>query len=342
MASYSRHYSFHVAACMVGMASCSALGALCLAAAWGLCTFKPLSQLGTGPRSLSLVGFLLLLACVAMAIRLWKLVRLPLRQTEFFVGAMESRDTTARLPQSDDPVLGPVLSDMNRVLHTYCLDRAGMESQRQYYDRVLRVMAHELRNSVTPIISLTDWMRTHTVSDEERAEFLNVIYSQADGIRGFLEHYQKLTCLPNPTRTDIPVRLLFKNLRLVLSREPSARRISYSISGAPILHADEELVRLALQSIVRNAIHAIEGQGDGYISLSASESPEGVRMVVSNNGPLIPASETEQIFQPFYSTKEGGTGIGLALARRIAEMHGGTLTCESNPPLTMFTFVFPE
>ena len=75
---------------------------------------------------------------------------------------------------------------------------------------------------------------------------------------------------------------------------------------------------------------------------SGEASVDGVRIVVSNNGPLIPPSQMELIFQPFYSTKEEGTGIGLALSRRIMELHGGTLTCDSNPPLTLFTLAFPQ
>ncbi|MBO4590558.1 MAG: HAMP domain-containing histidine kinase [Bacteroidaceae bacterium] len=300
-----------------------------------------LDPLASSPLGLSLAGIVCLIVCVWAIIRLWHLVRLPLHQTTFFVGAMENRDTTARLPRSDDPMLGPVLRDMNRVLQSYCLDRAGMESQRQYYDRILRVMAHELRNSVTPIISLTDWMQTTSISEEERAESLSIIHQQAEGIRSFLEHYQELTQLPDPQWADIPVRMLLEGLRLTLNCEPMAHRISYYVQGEPTLHADEKLVRLALLNIIRNAMQAIDGLEDGHISLHASKLSEEIRIVVSNNGPLIASSETEQIFQPFYSTKKEGTGIGLALSRRIMELHGGTLTCDSNPPLTMFTFTFP-
>jgi len=291
---------------------------------------------------LTLLGALLVLLWVVMTVRLWHFIRLPLRQASAFVGAMESRDTTMRFPESKDPLLGDVLDDMNRVLRSYCNDRYAMESQRQYYDRILRVMTHELRNSVTPIISLTDWMQTNAVSDEDMKHSLGIIHKQAEEIRSFLGLYQELTHLPEPQWSDFTVRSLFDGLRVALSGEPAADCLHFSISnGDPMLHADEKLIRLAMLNIIRNAFHAIDGQADGHVSLLASRSDEGVRIVVSNNGPLIPPDQMKMIFQPFYSTKKGGTGIGLALSRRIMELHGGTLTCDSNPPLTLFTFTFP-
>ena len=330
MASRSAHFTAHVIA-TIAVTTLSLAGAV-----YCFCIAK-------GSFVLAVVGVLLLLLWVAMTVRLWRFIRLPLRQVSAFVGAMESRDTTMRFPGSNDPLLGDVLDDMNRVLRAYCADRFAMESQRQYYDRILRVMTHELRNSVTPIISLTEWMQTNAVSDEERKESLGIIHQQAEGIRSFLEHYQELTHLPEPQWSDFSVRSLFDGLRVTLSGEPAADSIHFSISnGDPMLHADEKLIRLALLNIIRNGLDAINGQAGGHVSLLASSSDEGVRIVVSNNGPLIPPAQMELIFQPFYSTKKGGTGIGLALSRRIMELHGGALTCDSNPPLTLFTFTFPS
>lgn len=326
MASLSRHFTRHVAVTLAVMTFSLAGAVFCFC------------------RGRLLAGTALAVLWAGMMVRLWHLIRLPVRQTSVFVGAMEGRDTTMRFPASDDPVLGQVMDDMNRVLRAYCADRFAMESQRQYYDRILRVMTHELRNSIAPIVSLTDWVHDNAVSEEDLRDSLGIIHQQAEDIHGFLNHYQNLTHLPEPQWTDFPVRTLFDGLRLTHSGEPSANRIQFSIAaGDPVVHADEKLIRLVLLNIIRNALHAIKGQEDGHVSLLASGSPaDGVRIVVSNNGPLIPPSQMELIFQPFYSTKEEGTGIGLALSRRIMELHGGTLTCDSNPPLTLFTLAFPQ
>jgi len=324
---YSQHFTRHLVVSVAGM-TLAAAGAV----RWP----------GSGGDNVAL-GLLFVILWAVMTRRLWRLVQVPLRQMGFFVGAMESRDTTMRFPSTDDPALGPVLDDMNRVLRAYCADRFAMESQRQYYDRILRVMTHELRNSVTPIISLTDWMQQQdAISDEDLKESVGIIHQQAEGIRSFLGHYQELTHVPEPQWKDFRAHELFDGLRTTLSGEPAAARMHFSVSGDPIIHADEKLIRLALLNIVRNAIHATDGQADGRISLTVSDSVDGVRIVVSNNGPLIPPTQTEQIFLPFYSTKKEGTGIGLALSRRIMELHGGTLTCDSNPPLTLFTFAFAK
>lgn len=334
MASYSRYFTRHVIVTVAVMTLASAGAAVCFCGV-------PASF---GPNWRVTIGTAFVVLWAVMAVRLWRVVRTPLRQMAFYVGAMEGRDTTMHLPHSNDPLLGPVLDDMNRVLRTYCADRFAIESQRQYYDRILRVMTHELRNSITPIISLTDWMQTNPIPDADLRDSLGIIHKQAEDIRSFLGHYQDLTYLPEPQWTDFPVRMLFDGLRLALSGEPAAHRILFDIAGGDaIVHADENLIRLVLLNIIRNALFAIGGQEDGHVSVLASgNSADGVRIVVSNNGPLIPPSQLELIFQPFYSTKEGGTGIGLALSRRIMELHGGTLTCDSNPPLTLFTLTFPK
>lgn len=332
--SLSRHFTRHIVVSVAGMTLAAAGAALCFSG-----TFRWLGNHGNSVA----IGMAFVIVWAAMARRLWKLVQVPLRQMGFFVGAMESRDTTMRFPDTNDPSLGPVLDDMNRVLRAYCADRFAMESQRQYYDRILRVMTHELRNSITPIISLTDWMQKQdAISAEDLKESVDIIHQQAEGIRSFLGHYQELTHVPEPQWKDFRAHELFDGLRTTLSGEPAAARMHFSVNGDPIIHADEKLIRLALLNIVRNAIHATDGQADGRISLTVSDSVDGVRIVVSNNGPLIPPTQTEQIFLPFYSTKKEGTGIGLALSRRIMELHGGTLTCDSNPPLTLFTFAFAK
>lgn len=339
MSTYSRHYTLHVAVTLMGV-TLSAVGAmLLLCAALGAVPWLPFTP---SLRPLLLAGGILLaLLWVAMVVRLWKLIRFPLRQTALFIGAIDNHDSTMRFPHTSDPLFAPITDEMNRMLGTFSHERLSAEAQRQYNDRILRVMIHEMRNSITPILSLTELLQSQPVSDDERREFNTIIHRQAKDIDGFLEQYSALSRLPEPQLQAISVRDLLDKLLMSLSAEPRAECISCSVVGEPIVYVDEKLLNMALLNVVRNAMQAIGSQPDGHVSLFASGSPDEVRIVVSNNGPLVAPGSVEAIFQPFYTTKKEGSGIGLTLSRRVMELHGGTLTCSSNPPLTLFTFVFP-
>lgn len=327
MASVSRHYTLHVALTLLAQA-------LTLAAAVVLLVHPALS----GWWAKTAVAVLSLLLWLAALLRLVRLIRFPIRQTRCLIGAMQSRDVTVRFPATRDPLLGDVTDDMNRILRTYCHDRFDMETHRQYYDRILRVMTHELRNTVTPIISLTDWMMKEETTAADRQEAIGIIRKQAENIHAFLDAYHQLTHLPQPVKENLSARTLAGNLQKLLAGERLAGAISFKVHGDFVIHADESLLTLALLNILRNAMQAIADTPDGIISVLMTRTPTGTRIVVTNNGPAIPSAQTEQIFQPFFSTREGGSGIGLALSRQIMLLQGGTLSCESNPPLTHFIF----
>ena len=326
MASISRHYTLHLLLTVAAQGAALAGAVLCLVQRDGLWLAAAV-----------VLGLLWL----CLGVRLWRLVRFPIGMTQTLLGAMESRDTTLRFPHTDDPLLAELWADMNRVLGSYCRDRGEMETLRAYYDRILRVMTHELRNTVAPILSLTDWMMKEEVTAAERDDAVAVIHDQAENIHRFLDSYQQLTHLPEPVRTAVPVRALTDALKVLMAGEQRADRVVYHLHDDFTLKADEGLLKLALLNILRNALQAIDGVDDGRVSVLATQSAEGTRIVVSNNGPVVPAAMTEQIFQPFWTTKAGGSGIGLALSRQIVQLHGGTLTCESNPPLTHFILTLP-
>lgn len=330
MASANRHYTLHLTVTLAAQA----------AAVAGIAVLLAYPALIGKPTAIAL-AVVLGIVWVGIMLRLVKLIRLPIRQARCLIGAMKSHDVTVRFPTTRDPLLEDVTADMNSILQSYCSERFDMEAQRQYYDRILRVMTHELRNTVAPIISLTDWMMKEEVTDTERQEAVGIIHKQADSIHSFLDSYHKLTHLPQPIMADLPAQTLADSLRKLLAGEELAEAITFKVHGDFLIRADERLLSLALLNILRNALQAISDTDGGAVSVLMTPTQTGARIVVSNNGPVIPSAQTEQIFQPFYTTRKGGSGIGLALAKQIMQLQGGTLTCESNPPLTHFIFELP-
>ena len=326
MASYSRHYTLHVTASVVMTMVFPAV------AVW---------LFGAGYAPFAVLSVILALVAV---FRLIKLLRYPISQTEMMARAIKNNDLMLHIPETDDVLLRQASADMNRILVSYRRDQNELETRKNYYDRILRVMTHELRNTVTPIVSLTDFMieNPYAQSEEDRREAISIINSQAHNVCSFLESYRQLTVLAQPSMTDIPVSRIFSNLQTLLKAEPGADRVRFEQAGDMVIHADSSLIPLALINIIRNAIQATDGVEDGRITVMASAPGGKPCITVTNNGPEIPESQIEQIFMPFYSTKKrgSGSGIGLALSRQIMQLHEGTLTCSSHYPYTVFTLQF--
>ena len=310
-----------------------------------------LAVLVTEHRSTDSAQVLLTLGAIASAViaivalfRLIRLIRYPINQTELMARAVKSKDFMLHIPKTDDPLLSRASDDMNRILETYRKDQNELETRKNYYDRILRVMTHELRNTVTPIVSLTDWMiqNPEAQTEEERQEAIDIINTQAHNVCSFLESYRQLTVLAQPAMTDIPATSLFRNIQALIKAEKGAERVRFETAGDVILHVDSSLLSLALMNIIRNAIQATDGVDDGQVTVLASMPGGKPLITVTNNGPEIPQAIIEQIFMPFYSTKkkQSGSGIGLALSRQIMQLHEGSLTCSSHYPFTTFTFQF--
>ncbi len=138
----------------------------------------------------------------------------------------------------------------------------------------------------------------------------------------------------------VEVGALFQKLGRLLWAEPGHDCVNYTAPEALTLHVDPNLLVLALINLIRNALQAVDGQSDGQVHVEASLSPSGPLITVTDTGPGISPEWQETIFTPFFSTKEGGSGIGLSLTRRIMQLHDAGLTVHSIPGRTTFTLHF--
>ena len=338
MALNSRHYTWNVVITVLLVMTMPAAAVLLALNAGN-------AQAGSVRVILMVVGAIA--AALIAIIALFKLIRLilyPVNQTELMARAVVNKDFMLHIPKTEDPMLGRASKDMNRILDTYRKDQNELETRKYYYDRILRIMTHELRNTVTPIVSLTDWMvqNPDAQSEQERQEAIEIINSQAHNVCNFLESYRQLTVLEKPTMSDVPASTLFRNIQTLIKAEHGAERVRFETAGDVMLHVDSGLLSLALINIIRNAIQATDGVEDGQVTVLASMPGGKPFITVTNNGPEIPQAIIEQIFMPFYSTKkkQSGSGIGLALSRQIMQLHEGALTCSSHYPYTTFTFQF--
>ncbi|HVR95873.1 MAG TPA: ATP-binding protein [Thermoanaerobaculia bacterium] len=218
-----------------------------------------------------------------------------------------------------------VISDVSQTLR---------EEERQAWKRLIRVLGHELNNSLAPIHSMAatlgrllerqprpeDW-------EEDMRGGLEIISGRSEALTRFMAAYARLARLPPPRLLPTELSALIRRVAALETRLP----VYVERGPEVIVRGDPDQLEQLLINLVRNAVDAtLEAARGGGVGISWRLTATHVEVRVEDEGPGL--SNSENLFVPFYTTKPGGSGIGLALSRQIAEAHGGTLTLENRTP----------
>ena len=214
------------------------------------------------------------------------------------------------------------LSDINSEL-----DEKEIDS----WIRLTRVLTHEIMNSVTPITSLSDTLLSLSdTHDEEICNGLQTISTTGKGLLAFVESYRRFTRIPTPEPSLFYVKAFIDRMVELARHQNTCENITFHTNISPadlIVYADENLISQVVINLLKNAIQAIGTQAGGKIEISARcNDSEEVLIEIKNNGPAIPPEIADHIFIPFFTTKEGGSGIGLSISRQIMRLSGGSIT----------------
>jgi two-component system nitrogen regulation sensor histidine kinase NtrY len=211
------------------------------------------------------------------------------------------------------------------------------------WQSVIRVMAHEVMNSLTPVSSLSASARDlvqgvlkHLPADDVNAaalkdavEALEILARRSEGLLNFVQSHRRITGRMVTKLDMLPVQRLFARLHRLLASDLAGRHIQFTTSVEPEtleISADADLLDQALINLVRNAIDALQDSANGSIVLSARRDVDGrVAISVADNGPGIAPEQREKVFVPFFTTKKRGSGVGLTLVKQIATVHGSTV-----------------
>lgn len=292
----------------------------------------------------------ILLAAViaAMLVRLMQMVWRLIHQMSFFVSALSNSDFMIRFPKSDDRELCEMFNTMNDIIALYRDNQTEIETKRFYYDRILKIMSHELRNSVTPIVSLSDDMlkRPNVYQGETLREGIEVINDRCVSIKRFLDSYYEMTHLPQPQMSTIDVGQMLAHIRQLFTQELQkpewlGAELRFSYGDGMTIDGDEALLSQVLINLITNALQATADTVQPMVEVVASTPNGKPYITVTDNGTGIPEDIIADIFQPFYTTRESGTGVGLCISRQIMRQHGGDLTVSSKVGAgAQFTLVF--
>lgn len=209
------------------------------------------------------------------------------------------------------------------------------------WQKLIRILTHEIMNSVAPIASLSSTLKDiigeKSELDPEALKMvrhsLGVIQKRSQGLMAFTDTYRELTRIPPPKFQLVDGKELLEEAETLFRVRIEKEAIKFQIHTPPSevqFQGDPNLLEQVLINLIKNAMDALEGQEDKTISVHLQKSTSGkISIQVADNGPGIPTEKLDQIFVPFYTTKETGSGIGLSLSRQIMRLHKGSLEVQS-------------
>jgi len=231
-------------------------------------------------------------------------------------------------------------------------------TQADAWQDLVRVLTHEIMNSITPVRSLAttaaevvEDIAAKTESDspirddiDDLRDALNTLQKRSNNLMEFVNSYRQLTRLAPPEKKRMPIRQLFESVATIAAAEwpDSKQMLTYDVDPEGLdVYADQVLLEPVLLNLLRNAWQATLNTDNPKIEMRGRFNSRGnVVIDVSDNGPGVPDDLTRKIFVPFFTTKEQGSGVGLALARQVMTAHGGYIRLAQDGAGAKFSLTF--
>ncbi len=238
--------------------------------------------------------------------------------------------------------------DTQRLVSLQDIQSELDNTQAEAWQDLVLVLTHEIMNSITPVTSLaktardvvedivqkTDPQATTAADLADLQDALITLARRSDSLMQFVQSYRQVTRMSPPVKKRIRLEELFEACRRLVMAEWPADSVSLSISvSSPGLdvYADRDLLEPVLLNLLHNAWYATNGCDKPQIQLTGRMNRRGnVTIEVSDNGPGVPEAIARKIFVPFFTTRQGGSGVGLALARQVMSAHGGFIRVAAN------------
>ena len=207
--------------------------------------------------------------------------------------------------------------------------------------KLIRVLTHEIMNTITPVTSLSETLLTRVTEDKDLKQGLETIHKTGTELLAFVNNYRRFTHVPQPQPALFYVEPFLERMALLCNHE-----VEISVTPKDLLvYADESLLSHVVTNLLKNAVEAFREKGQlSFIRLQAyANAQESIIIDVSNNAGLIPEDVASHIFIPFFTTKPEGSGIGLSLSRQIMRVSGGSLSLHQDKAqgITTFRIIIP-
>ena len=293
-------------------------------------------------------GVLLLIFLIGFGVSLYRLQMIQVRLMQQLARNIRCSDTSINFVSGyRNSQMEEMVQELREAMRIYRM-RTMEANEMESWQKLIRVMGHEIMNSITPIISLSETLGSRAVDERSYAymqQGMQIIHKRSKGLLEFVENYRRLTRIPLPKKEKVELGTLLRDLKNLF---PDIFIHILPPSTEIYMQADRVQIEQVLINLVRNAreaCNAVEWDEciGPRIEVSVFHHPEWrVAISVADNGEGILPEVLDKIFVPFFTTKEGGSGIGLSLCRQIMHLHGGSITATSTPGTgTCFTLLFP-
>lgn len=237
--------------------------------------------------------------------------------------------------------------EMLRIISIHDISHELETKELESWQRLIRVLTHEIMNSITPITSLSQTLLEYysplpheldRQTAENTAKGLHVINDRSAGLMRFVDSYRTLTRLAMPLFKPVELDKLIDSVILLMQGDPVLQRVQLMMNAPKItVEADETQLSQVLINLLKNSLQAVEDTEQPRITIDAQQSDNGrCRISIEDNGHGIPPEQLDQIFIPFFTTRKNGSGIGLSLSRQIVQNHGGSINVISLSGVTQF------
>jgi nitrogen fixation/metabolism regulation signal transduction histidine kinase len=219
------------------------------------------------------------------------------------------------------------------------------KKEKEAWVNLMKVISHELLNSITPIRSLSqnlqDLVQQETISSEDLEDMKSSVAAmlrRSDHLQQFVESYRKLAMLPSPKKEKIELSKLVENSLLIMAPILKQEQIEVlnTITFDRFLDVDPQQMEQVLINLLTNCIYALKDTANKQLQLSAEVKENRTFIIITDNGKGIEKEIESKIFLPFFTTRKEGAGIGLTLSKNIAEAHGGYLAYRNEGGKTTF------
>jgi len=284
------------------------------------------------------IVYFIVVVLIALSLGLFFITRItrPLRELTEATRVLSQDDLEFTLRSKAGGEIGILVEAFNRMVGDLktAREQRAMAERRATWQQVARTIAHEIKNPLTPIKLSTE--RMVDKYENNAKDFPAVmkstaatILSEIDNLQKLVETFHQYAKFPDPVLKEEDINAVLTEVTDLFKGEKAEIRLSEA-QGLPKLQLDRGQIRQAITNLVKNAVQALEGsERPGVIQVESRKAGDRVMVSVADNGPGISPENMKKLFQPYFTTKKHGSGIGLALTERIVSLHNGKISCKS-------------
>ena len=283
-------------------------------------------------RNLLIYGVASALAMVLVAVLVAVLITRPVRQLADAAERIGRGDLERPVERQSRDEIGFLAVTMDEM-------RRDLRQRDERMQQMLSGIAHEVRNPLGGIVLFSGILRDELAPGDERRAHVERIEREVGYLSAVVTEFLDYARRPAPELSAVDLASLARGICELESAEAERSRVElcWQVPDGVACRGDQVQLRRALHNLVKNAVQAAGDEAPGTVTITAEPDGDEVRLTVANTGPVIPDNVRERMFEPFFTTREKGTGLGLAFAHEIVLDHGGTIEVDSAAGLTRFT-----